>query len=226
MACAAKLSTVQTLRSLPEEVSSYKNIEDTFPGIFEDGKALLADLAGKIQLMRLENEIFPNLKLEGGKTEIKEKELYYQEYSEKVAEYRQTLESVNGQIERAIELCAKVPSKDVRAFTFEDSTIKVYDYCQRILPTLHDWYIQGTLLDKRFMLIMTKDYKNYTESMSNFSATVNPSSSIFSGVASYVSSFVFRSAETPATELERKMAALTTGSEAAAAEATATEKKK
>lgn len=209
MATAARSSTVLTLRSLPEEVSSFKNIEGTFPQIFSDGTVLLAELAGRIQIMRLETEIFPYLKKEEGKGAIKANEPTYSELSERVFSYREALYSVNGQIERAIDLCTKVPAKDVRSFSLDDETLKVYDYCQRILPTLHDWYTQGTLLDKRFMLVMTRDYKNYNESITNYKSVVSPTSSFLTSVASTFSSWVMGSQQTPVEELEKKLAALT-----------------
>ena len=65
--------------ALPEEVISFRNIQATFPGIFEDGLKLLAEVAGKIQVMRLETELFPTLRVETNKETLKSHERAYKE---------------------------------------------------------------------------------------------------------------------------------------------------
>jgi hypothetical protein len=162
--------------SKPEEAAIFDNIATTFPKIYQDGIDLLEETAGKIQVMRLATEIFPFLKIEENKDSIREK----------VEKYRASLKSVNGQIIRAIELCSKVPESDVRVWQQETLAFRVYDVCQEYLPKLRDWNIHGTLLDKRFGLIMEHDQKHFNDSMSKFSSTVNPSStSLLSSVAGF-----------------------------------------
>ena len=185
---------------IPEEASSFKNIEATFPKIYDDGKELLEQTAGKIQVMRLETEIFPSLTIEENKDLIRHKESEYKQISEDVAEYRRSLQTVNGQIQRAIDLCSQVPVADVREWQQEEA-VKVYDLCQKYLPILKDWKIHGTLLDKRFELIMAYDPKHYADSMVKFSSTVNPSSStLLSSVAGFFTGWGASSG--PSSELE------------------------
>lgn len=194
MAAAAR-STVGT-HALPEEVISYRNIQATFPGIFEDGLKLLAEVAGKIQVMRLETELFPTLRVETNKETLKSHERVYKEIQPSVEKYIQTLESVTEQIQRAIQCCTDVTQKDVRSFTDRElGALKVHDFCQKILPTLQDWHSEGTLLHKRFSLIMTKDYKHYNESIVNFEHTINPTSWTLGGIASSLSSLLFSQTE-------------------------------
>ena len=182
--------------ALPEEVISFRNIQATFPGIFEDGLKLLAEVAGKIQVMRLETELFPTLRVETNKETLKSHERAYKEIQPSVVKYIQTLESVTEQIQRAIQCCTDVTQKDVRCFTDRElGALKVHDFCQKILPTLHDWHSEGTLLHKRFTLVMTKDYKHYNESIVNFEQTINPRSWTLGGIASSLSSLLFSQTE-------------------------------
>lgn len=166
----------------PEEFTSYQNILETFPPVFEEGKQILSDLAGKIQIMRLETEMFPRFTVESNKDLVKSKEKQYVDLQRSVSEYRTTLQSINGQIRRSISLCEQVPESDIRSFELDSTATKVYDFCIKSLPTLQDWYLQGTLLDKRFELIMTKDYKHYNESIGNYQTTINPSSGFLSSI--------------------------------------------
>ena len=168
----------------PEEFTSYQNIEDTFPPVYEEGKQLLALVAGKIQIMRLETEIFPQLLVEDNKALIQQNERDYIELEHKVAHFREKLQSINGQIERSINLNNKVPNSDIRSFEYLHTTTKVYDFCRQALPTLQDWYVQGTLLDKRFDLVLNKDPKHYHDSMTKFSEIIKPSTGIFSAFTS------------------------------------------
>lgn len=168
----------------PEEFTSYQNIEDSFPPVYDEGKQLLALMAGKIQIMRLETEIFPQLLVENNKALIQQNEREYIDLQLQVAHFREKLQSINGQIERAINLCNKVPNSDIRSFDYLQTSTKVYDFCRQALPTLQDWHIQGTLLDKRFDLVLNKDPKHYHDSMSKFSETIKPSAGIFTALTS------------------------------------------
>ncbi len=200
-----------TKQITPEEYTSYQNIAESFPPVFEHGKCLLAELAGKIQIMRLETEIFPSLTVEGNKDRIKTKEHEYCLIERQVAEFRATLQSINGQIHRAISLCGAVPASDIRFFELNCTATKVYDFCQRSLPTLNDWSLQGSLLDKRFELVMTKDYKHYNESLGNYKAAINPSSSFFGAFSSTLSSLFSKTeaaAEEPASPIKLEGKAL------------------
>jgi|GEM_PF-2461050 len=172
--------------SKPEEAAIFDNIAATFPKIYQEGIDLLEETAGKIQVMRLATEIFPLLRIEENKDSIRSKEPEFRGISEKVENYIASLKSVNGQIIRAIELCSKVPDSDVRVWQQETLAFRVYDVCQEYLPKLRDWNIHGTLLDKRFGLIMEQDQKHFKDSMSKFSSTVNPTStSLLSSVAGF-----------------------------------------
>lgn len=194
MASVARMSSV--VKALPEEVQSFQNIQSTFPSVYTEGLKLLAELAGKIQLMRLETELFPTLKVEETKDAIKAHEKVYREVKDLVETYRETLESVNGQISRAIQLCSEVPQKDIRSFSDKDKeVVKVYEFCQRILPSLHDMHSQGLLLEKRIRLVLTQDYKHYNESIVKFTQVINPSSWTFTGIASSLSSLLFTQGE-------------------------------
>lgn len=193
-------------KQIPEEYTSYVNIEASFPPVFEDGKRLLWELAGKIQIMRLETELFPQLTVESNKEVIKSKEKEYIDIQKQVADFRATLQSINGQIQRAISLCDAVPNSDIRSFELNRATTKVYDFCRKSLPTLNDWSLQGTLLDKRFDLVMTRDYKHYTESIGNYQATINPAytflSSLTSTIGNLFSSRIEAVAETPSSHIK------------------------
>lgn len=197
------MATIVSMKSvaIPEEVSLFKNIQSTFPDTYLSGTELLQLVAGKIQLMRLETEIFPSLALEENKQDIKSREKEYVDISSSVAKYKETLESLNGQIDRAIKLCSDVPGKDVRSFAeSEQTSTRVYDFCQKILPSLKDWHTKGTLLHKRFDLLFNYDKKNYTESIGNFSKVINPPTWSFEGLVSSLSSFVYASEPAPVKE--------------------------
>jgi hypothetical protein len=202
---AAITRPAPTSTTLPEEVTSFRNIQSTFPGIYSSGFTLLSEVSGMIQRMRLETEIYPTLKVEENKETIKSHEVTYRDIQEAVTRYRETLESVNGQIARAIKLCTDVPQKDVRSFNESASTtVKVYDFCQKILPTLHDWHSQGTLLNKRFTLVMSQDHKHYDDSIRNFSQAINPSSWSLGGIASSLTSLLFSQPEAAAAAADGK----------------------
>jgi hypothetical protein len=190
MATALKSTALKQIT--PEEYTSYQNIAESFPPVFEEGKRLLAEVAGKIQIMRLETEIFPQLTVDGNKGQIKDNERLYCSIEKQVAEFRETLQSINGQILRAISLCGSVPSSDIRSFELNATATKVFDFCQRSLPTLNDWRLQGALLDKRFELVMTKDYKHYTESIGNYKAAITPSSGFFGTFSSTLTNLFSR----------------------------------
>lgn len=197
--------------TMPEEVTSYRNIQSSFPGIYSSGKDLLADLAAKIQLMRLETEMFSQLQVESNKEEITSHEKSFKDVAENVAKFRETLESVNGQLERAISLCSEVPLKDVRSFADSDkTTVKVYDFCQKIIPELRDWHTQGSMLNKRFSLLLDYDRKNYTESITNFTQVVHPSSWSLGSIASSFSSYLFSQPQVSEVKVDDKVAAAPT----------------
>lgn len=201
MASSIGQSLYQNRELMPEEASSYRNIEATAPGVFEEGFELLAKTAGKIQHMRLETEIFPLLTRTDNKELIKSKEAQYKDIASDVSTYRKVLQTVNGQIERAIEHCSKVPQTDERVWQQGDEAVKVYDLCQGYLPVLKDWNVKGTLLEKRLDLVMNCDKKNYCESMVRFSELVNPKASSFFGA---VSDFIWGSSSSMDVETERR----------------------
>lgn len=191
-------------KSIPEEASSFYNIQESFPNLFEDGKRLLQQTAGKIQVMRLETEIFP-LTIEVNRELIRHRQAEYKQIGKDVEKYRESLKTVNGQIKRAIDLCSQVPVSDVRVWEKEDLAVRVYDLCQEYLPILRDWQTHGTLLDKRFHLVMTQDQKHYEDSMLHFSSTVNPSSSsLLSTVAGFFTGWAASSASSSELETEER----------------------
>lgn len=164
----------QNRGSLPEESSTFKNIQETFPIMYEEGINLLQQFAGTIQVMRLATEIFPFLGEKENKEAIQTKEAEFRQISKNVEEYRQSLKTVNGQIKRAIDLCSNVPESDVRVWKEGETAVRVYDLCKEYLPKLRDWQVHGNALEKRFELLMTSDQKNYQDSMNKFSLTVAP----------------------------------------------------
>ena len=191
--------SMQPRIGVPAQVSSFQNRCDLFPGILDKGLNLLRSVAASVQQIRYQidfitelsklpaNEQFNSNLLEvisGTQSEVNK--------HEEIRHYNQILADEMTELSNTIDICERTPKTSTTEVTQHDlvsyknpthqviekslseSSLRIYNYCQSILPTLYLYRIQGSVLQGRIKTLMDATVKGYNTSSAEFITVSSP----------------------------------------------------